>query len=221
MSTGPLVPLRRSRGTVLKLSGLFAADAFGGGFIIQSFIAYWFARRFDVSVEALGLVFFAMGLLQTASFLAATRLAERIGLLNTMVFTHLPSNVLLALIPLAPNLPIAITLLLCRFAMSQMDVPTRQAYVVALVDPEERTAAAAYTNTARYVVRPMGPVLAGASQQLAIGLPFFLGGGIKAVYDLALWWWFRRVPLAEGAPAADAGTSLPPPAEPSLKEEPV
>ncbi len=217
VSTGRRVPLRRARGTVLKLSGLFAADAFGGGFIIQSFIAYWFARRFDVSVEALGLVFFAMGLLQTASFLAATRLAERIGLLNTMVFTHLPSNLLLALIPLAPNLPIAIALLLCRFAMSQMDVPTRQAYVVALVDPEERTATAAYTNTARYIVRPMGPVLAGASQQLAVGLPFFLGGGMKAAYDLALWWWFRRVPLAEDA----LGTSLPRPAESSLNEEPV
>ena len=196
-SSGRRVPLRRSRSNVLRLSALFAADAFGGGFIIQSFIAYWFARRFDVSVEALGVVFFAMGLLQTASFLVATRVAERIGLLNTMVFTHLPSNLLLALIPLAPSLPLAIALLLCRFAVSQMDVPTRQTYVIALVDPEERTAAAAYTNTARYVVRPVGPVLAGAMQQLAVGLPFFVGGGIKAAYDVTLWLWFRRVRLTD------------------------
>jgi predicted MFS family arabinose efflux permease len=189
------VPLRRSRRTVFGLSALFAADAFGGGFVIQSFIAFWFRRHFDVSTEALGLVFFTLGLLQAASFLVASRLAERFGLLNTMVFTHLPSNVLLMLIPLAPNAALAIALLLVRFALSQMDVPTRQAYVVALVDSDERTAAAAYTNTARYIVRPMGPVLAGASQQLAFGLPFFLGGGIKAVYDLALWAWFRRVPL--------------------------
>ncbi|TMB96620.1 MAG: hypothetical protein E6J42_08950 [Chloroflexi bacterium] len=112
-----------------------------------------------------------------------------------MVFTHLPSNVLLTLIPLAPNLSFAIALLFARFALSQMDVPTRQGYVAALVDPDERTAAAAYTNTARYVVRPFGPGLAGLSQQMAFGLPFFIGGGIKAAYDLVLWYWFRRVSL--------------------------
>lgn len=133
--------------------------------------------------------------LQSGSFIAATRLPERFGLLSAMVFTRLPSNLLLAAIPLAPTLPVAITMLLGRFALSQMDVPTRQADVVALVDPEERTAAAAYTNTARYLVRPLGPVLAGASQQLVFGLPFFLGGGIKAIYDLVLWSWFRKVPL--------------------------
>ena len=205
------VPLHRSRRTVFGLSALFAADAFGGGFIVQSFIAYWFTRQYDVSIEALGLVFSALGLLQAASFLVATRLAERIGLLNTMVFTHLPSNLMLALIPLAPNLPMAIALLLARFALSQMDVPTRQAYVIALVDPDERTAAAAYTNTARYIVRPLGPALAGAAQQLAVGLPFFLGGGIKVVYDLALWAWFRRVPLPPDVVPGVAGSSAPPP----------
>ncbi|MGH2811141.1 MAG: MFS transporter, partial [Actinomycetota bacterium] len=112
-----------------------------------------------------------------------------------MVFTHLPSNLLLAAIPLAPNLSVAVALLLGRFALSQMDVPTRQAYVVTLVDPDERTAAAAYTNTARYVARPLAPALAGASQQVALGLPFLLGGGIKALYDIALWLWFRTIPV--------------------------
>lgn len=191
------VPLQRSRRQVLGLSALFATDSFGGGFVIQSFIAFYFARRFGTSVETLGVVFFFAGLLQTASFLAASRLAERFGLLHTMVFTHLPSNLLLAAIPFAPNVATAIALLLARQALSQMDVPTRQAYVMALVDPQERTAAAAYTNTARYLVRPLGPVLAGATQQVALGLPFLLAGTIKGAYDLVLWRWFRTVPLAK------------------------
>jgi MFS family permease len=187
--------LQRSRHSVVRLSALFALDSFAGGFVIQSFIAYWFARRFDASLELLGVVFFGVGLFQSLSFMLATRLAERIGLLNTMVFTHLPSNILLAAIPLAPSLPVAVALLLGRFGLSQMDVPTRQAYVVALVDPEERTAAAAYTNSARYAVRPLGPLLAGFSQQLALGVPFVIGGGVKAIYDLVLWRWFKTVPL--------------------------
>jgi MFS family permease len=192
-------PLGRSRRPVLGLSALFAVDSLAGGFVLQSFLAYWFRLRYGVSLEVLGLVFFLVGLLQAASFVAATRLAERIGLLNTMVFTHLPSNVLLAAIALAPSLPVAVALLLGRFALSQMDVPTRQAYVVTLVAPEERTAAA-YTNMARSAVRPLGPLLGGLAQQTALGLPFLLGGGIKAAYDLALWAWFRGVPLASGAP---------------------
>lgn len=191
------LPLRRSRGSVLRLSGLFAADSLGGGLVVQSFIVFWFRRRFGVSPEVLGLVFFGVGLLQAASFLAATRLADRIGLLPTMVVTHLPSNLLLATIPLAPSLPLAIGLLLGRFALSQMDVPTRQAYVVALVDPEERTPAAAYTNAARSLTRPVGPVLGGLLQQVSLGLPFVLAGGIKAAYDVALWVWFRHTPLAD------------------------
>jgi len=189
------VPLGRSRATVLRLSGLFAVDAFGGGFVIQSFIAYWLRVRFGASVELLGVVFFAVGLLQAGSFLAATRLAERIGLLPTMVATHLPSNLLLVAIPLAPNLPLAVGLLFGRFALSQMDVPTRQAYVIALVDPAERTAAVATTNLARYLARPIAPAVAGAAGQLGMGLPFVLAGTIKATYDLALWAWFRRVEL--------------------------
>lgn len=188
--------LARSRRHVHALSGLFALDSFAGGFVLQSFIAYWFRVRFDVSTEVLGVVFFVVGFLQAGSFLVAVRLADRIGLLNTMVFTHLPSNILLAAIPLAPTLPFALALLLARFALSQMDVPTRQAYVVALVAPDERTEAAGYTNTARYAVRPVGPLLAGASQQISLGLAFFVAGGLKAIYDVALWAWFSRIPLA-------------------------
>lgn len=198
-----VAPLTKSRGAVLRLSGLFAVDAFAGGFVVQSFIAYWLRLKFGLSIEVLGMLFFGAGLLQTASFLVATRLAERIGLLNTMVFTHLPSNVLLASIALAPNLPLAIGLLLGRQALSQMDVPTRQAYIAVLVRPEERTAAAAYTNTARYAVRPLGPLLAGASQHLALGLPFVVAGGLKVVYDVLLWLRFRSVPLDGDEDAID------------------
>jgi predicted MFS family arabinose efflux permease len=140
--------LERSRGIVARLSGLFALDSFGGGFVTQAFLAYWFTERWGTSTATLGVVFFTIGLLQAGSFQLAVRLAGRVGLLNTMVFTHLPSNLFLALIPFAPNQQGAIALVFCRFALSQMDVPTRQAYVVAVVEPDERTAAAAYTNTA-------------------------------------------------------------------------
>jgi predicted MFS family arabinose efflux permease len=196
----PPRPLERSRSTVARLAALFAVDSFAGGFAVQAFIAYWLSVKFGASVELLAVVFFGVGILQSLSFLVASRLADRVGLLNTMVFTHLPSNVLLAAIPLAPTLPLAIVLLLARFALSQMDVPTRQAYVAALVDPDERPAAAAYTNTARYVVRPAGAALAGVAQRLALGLPFLISGGIKIAYDLALFAWFRRVRLPEDTP---------------------
>jgi MFS family permease len=193
--------LGRSRPTVVRLAALFATDAFGGGFTVQAFIAYWFSVKFHTSIGVLGLMFFGIGILQTASFLAATRLAERFGLLSTMVFTHLPSNALLAAIAFAPRLWLAVTLLLLRSVLSQMDVPTRQAYVMALVEPSERTAAAGYTNTARYVVRPLGPVLAGVGQNLFLGLPFVLAGSIKAAYDIVLWRWYRGVELPDEAPA--------------------
>jgi predicted MFS family arabinose efflux permease len=212
----PRAPLHASRPVVARLSALFAVDAFGGGFVVQTFIAYWLRARYGTPVELLGLVFFAVGLLQTASFLAAVRLARRVGLLATMVGTHLPSNLLLAAIPLAPSLPVALALLLGRSALAQMDVPTRQAYVVALVAPEERTAAAAATNTARYLARPLAPALAGAAGQLTGGLPFLLAGGIKVTYDLGLWAWFRRVPvpveqprLTTGHPAGAGRSSVP------------
>lgn len=184
-----------SRPPVVRLAALFAVDSFGGGFVVQAFIAYWFSVKFGTSVEALGVVFFAVGILQALSFLAATRLASRFGLLNTMVFTHLPSNLFMMAVPLAPTFSLALAFLLARFALSQMDVPTRQAYLVALVTPEERTAAVATTNVARYLARPVGPLLAGAAQRVALGLPFLIGGGVKVIYDLVLYAWFRRIPL--------------------------
>jgi predicted MFS family arabinose efflux permease len=187
-------PLRHSRRIVVGLSGLFALDAFGGGFVLQAFIVYWFRVRFDASPELLGLVFFGVGILQSISFLLAARLAGRIGLVNTMVFTHLPSNVLLAAIPFAPNLSSALALLLSRFALSQMDVPARQSYVVAVVDPDERTAAASVTNASRTVAQALSPALAGALlQSLALGAPFILAGALKGVYDLGLLAAFRNV----------------------------
>ena len=188
--------LRRSKGIVQRMSVLFALDSFGGGFVIQSFIAYWFTRRFHASPETLAVVFFAIGLLQAGSFQVAVRLAERIGLLRTMVFTHLPSNLLLIAVPFAPNLGVAIALLLGRFLLGQMDVPARQAYVVAVVQPDERTAAAAYTNSARYATRPVAPIIAGALVQAStLAAPFVIAGTLKSAYDIAFWRMFRRVPL--------------------------
>jgi predicted MFS family arabinose efflux permease len=189
--------LQRSRRIVLQLSSLFALDSFGGGFVPQTFIAYLFTRKYGASPHTLALVFFAIGILQAFSFQAAVRLAGRFGLLRTMVFTHLPSNLLLAAVAFAPNLTSAIALLLARFALSQMDVPTRQAYVVGVVDASERTAAAAYTNTARYLTRPVAPLLAGPAATLALGAPFVIAGMLKSLYDLGLYSLFRRVPIDE------------------------
>ena len=196
--------LQRSRGVVRRLAALFSLDAFAGGFIVQSFIVFWFGRQYGADAELMGLVFFGVGILQAASSEAAGWLGARIGLLNTMVFSHLPSNVLLALIPFAPTLAVAILLLLTRSMLSQMDVPARQAYVAALVDPAEQTAAAGYTNAARHLVRPAGPALASLSMGMAAGLPFLVAGGLKIVYDLALYITFRRVRLAEDDRVPDA-----------------
>jgi MFS family permease len=204
-------PPMQSRRTVLLLSGLFALDSLGGGFVVQAFVAYWLSVRYDASVGLLGLVFFGVALLQTGSFLIAPRLARRFGLLRTMVFTHLPSNLVLAAIPFAPNLTTAIGLLLLRTALAQMDVPTRQAYVMALVPPHERTAAAAYTNTARYLSRPAGPVLAGLLQSAALSGPFVAAGSIKIVYDVALWRWFSNVPVPDEERTLAPRSSGPPP----------
>jgi MFS family permease len=202
----PLPPLHRSRRIVMRLSGLFALDSFGGGFVPQTFIAYLFTRKYDASPQTLAIVFFAIGILQALSFQAAVRLAGRIGLLRTMVFTHLPSNLLLAAVAFAPNLASAITLLLARFALSQMDVPTRQAYVMAIVDPSERTAAAAYTNTARYLTRPIAPVTAAASLRAGLGAPFLIAGALKSAYDLGLYLTFRNVAV-EGEPVRELPTA--------------
>ncbi len=192
---GPRRALASSRGPVLRLAGLFAVDSLAGGFVVQAWIAYWLGARYGAPTSVVGVVFAAVGLLQAASFLAAPAIANRVGLLPTMVFSHLPSNLLLAAVPLAPSLPLAVGLLLARTCLSQMDVPTRQAYVMALVPAAERTAAAAVTNTARYVTRPVGPALAGLLQPLGMALPFLVAGVVKSAYDLALWRLFRPVQL--------------------------
>jgi len=187
--------LHRSRGVVARLAGLFSLDAFAGGFVVQSIVAYWFHLRFAVEPAVLGAIFFGANVLAGFSALVAARLANRIGLVNTMVFTHLPSNVLLLLVPLMPTLPLAIAVLLLRFSISQMDVPTRQSYTMAVVSPDERSAAAGITGVARTTGAGLSPVVAGpllASPSL-MGVPFFLAGGLKIVYDLLLWRSFRHL----------------------------
>jgi MFS family permease len=187
--------LHRSGGVVLRLSALFALDSFAGGFVLQSIMAYWFHVRFGADEAMLGGIFFGANLLAGASALAASAIAARIGLVNTMVFTHLPSNVLLMLVPLMPTLPLAILMLLIRFSISQMDVPTRQSYTMAIVPPEERSAAAGITGTARTVGAALAPVLAGGllSVPALLSVPFFLAGGLKIAYDLLLLRSFRRL----------------------------
>lgn len=193
--------LHDSRSKVFKLSALFAVDAFGGGFILQSIIAYWFYIRFQVDPVILGGIFFGMNILSGFSALLAARVASRIGLVNTMVFTHLPSNFLLILIPLMPSLPLAISVLLLRAVIAQMDVPTRQSYTMAVVRPDERSAAAGITNIARSLGASASPVLAVPLLANAglLNFPFFLAGGIKIVYDLMLYKWFKNIkPREEG-----------------------
>jgi len=185
--------LHTSRGIVFRLSALFSLDAFAGGFVIQSLVAYWFHQKFGVAPGTLGSIFFVANVLAGLSSLYAVRLAERIGLIRTMVVTHIPSNVLLILVPLMPNLPLAIAMLLLRFSISQMDVPTRQAYTMAVVAPDERSAAAGVTGIARTTGAAISPMLAGpllAVPALA-GLPFFIAGGLKILYDLLLYRSFK------------------------------
>jgi MFS family permease len=192
--------LHGSRRIVLRLSALFALDAFAGGFVIQSIVAYWFYVRFGLSPAALGTIFFAANVLAGISALSAARIAARIGLINTMVATHLPSNVLLCLVPLMPTLPLAIAVLLLRFSISQMDVPTRQSYTMAVVSPDERSAASGVTAIARSVGASVSPWLSGLL--LAAGFyaaPFLLAGGLKIVYDLLLYRSFRSLKTPEEA----------------------
>jgi MFS family permease len=185
--------LHKSRGVVARLASLFALDAFGGGLIVQSLLAFWFHTRFGLPEAALGAIFFGANILAAISALAAARIARRIGLINTMVFTHLPSNVLLMLVPLMPTVELAILVLLARFSISQMDVPARQSYTVSIVDPDERSAAAGITGVARTTGAALSPLIAAplfAVPGLA-SVPFFLAGGLKILYDLALWRAFR------------------------------
>jgi MFS family permease len=180
---------------VLKLSSLFAMDAFAGGLLVQSFMAYWFHVRFGVDSGILGSIFFGANILAGISALLAVRLADRFGLINTMVFTHIPSNILLMLVPLMPTLPLAIAMLLIRFSISQMDVPTRQSYTMAVVAPDERSAAAGVTAIARSIGASLSPVLTGLlfSVPMLFSTPFFISGGLKIIYDLLLYREFRSV----------------------------
>ena len=215
-------PLGRSRGIVWRLTALFSVDAASGGLVVQSLMALFFHLRFGVSLTTLSALFFGANLLSALSFLAAVPLARRFGLLNTMVFTHLPSNVLLALVAFAPIFPVAAALLLLRQALSQMDVPTRQAYTMALVEPSERTAAASVTSLARSVGSSTSPVFSGLLLQgslLVLGLPFILAGALKASYDLTLWSIFRHVQLTEEeARSTQAAEHAEPPAHPPSHE---
>jgi MFS family permease len=197
--TPPRSPLERSRGVVLRLSALFALDSFGGGFVVQSFAAYWFYLRFGVDPKTLGTLFFAANILAGLSALVASRLANRIGLVNTMVVTHLPSNVLLMLIPLMPTLPLAALVLLLRFSISQMDVPTRQSYTMAVVAPEERAAASGVTGVARTTGAALSPLFAGLlfAHPSSIDVPFYIAGVLKIAYDLLLYRAFRSVKAPE------------------------
>jgi MFS family permease len=187
--------LRRSRGVVLKLSALFALDAFAGGFVLQSILAYWFHTHFGADLAVLGGIFFGANLLAGLSALAAARIARRVGLLRTMVFTHVPSNILLILVPFMPTLPLAVTVLLLRFAISQMDVPARQSYTAAVVDPEERSAAAGVTGVARTTGAALAPALVGLllGNPALAAAPFVISGGLKLVYDGLLFQFFRHI----------------------------
>jgi MFS family permease len=189
----PFMGLHGSRAVVFRLAGLFSLDAFAGGFIIQSLLVYWFHLRYGLEPGLLGAIFFGANLLAGLSALSAAWIAGRIGLINTMVFTHLPSNVLLMLVPLMPSLPWTIAVLLLRFSISQMDVPTRQSYTMAVVAPEERSAAAGITGVARTVGASLAPVITGLflANPAWMNLPFFISGGLKIVYDLGLYRSFR------------------------------
>jgi len=194
--TTALFGLGRSRAVVLRLAALFALDSFAGGFVVQSFAAYWFYLRFGVDPAMLGAIFFGANLLAGLSALVASRLAARFGLIRTMVFTHLPSNLLLILVPLTPSLPLAVVVLFARFSISQMDVPTRQSYLMAVVSPEERSAAGGVTGVARTIGAGIAPILAGLlfARPSLINVPFFIAGTLKIVYDLLLYRGFVASP---------------------------
>jgi MFS family permease len=189
----------KSKRIVGKLSGLFAIDSFAGGFIIQSIVSFWFYTKFGVDLTTLSYIFSVAGVLTAFSFLVAAKIADKIGLINTMVFTHIPSNILIILVAFAPTLPLAVALYLARMALSQMDVPTRQSYIVAVVREDERTAAAGITNISRNVAQAVSPSLAGYILQSLSFLyaPFIVGGVLKIAYDIALYFNFKNIKPSE------------------------
>ena len=198
--------LHRSQGVVLRLSALFALDAFAGGFVIQGFVAYWFTNQWGLDPALLGTLLFGANVLAGFSALVAAPLAARFGLVNTMVFTHLPSNILLILVPLMPTLPLAALMLLVRFSISQMDVPTRQSYTIAIVDPDERSAAAGVTGIARSLGVSVSPLIAAplvVSASFA-GAPFVIGGSLKILYDVLLYRRFQALKAPEERSAGEA-----------------
>ncbi len=199
------VPLRESKQRVYGLAALFSLDAFGGGFVVQSMVALWLYQRFGLSLATAGAIFFWTGVLSALSFLAAVRIAGRIGLVNTMVFTHLPANLCLMLVPFMPDLGWAIALLLIRAALSQMDVPTRSSYVMAIVSPAERPAAASVTSVPRSLASAASPFLAGWLLTVSpFGWPLFVAGSVKVAYDLLLLAFFGNVrPPEERAAPGD------------------
>ena len=190
----PLAPLQQSKKRVYTLAALFSLDAFAGGFVVQSMVALWLYQRFDLSLAAAGVVFFWTGVLSAGSYLVAVRIAGRFGLVNTMVYTHIPSSVCLILLPFAPDVAYAIALLILRSALSQMDVPTRSSYVMAIVTPAERPAAASITSVPRSLASALSPFLAGWMLGLStFGWPLLLAGGVKIAYDLLLLALFRKI----------------------------
>jgi len=191
-------PLRRARAVVLRLAALFALDSFGGGFAVDAMLALWLFLRFELPLQTAGTIFFAARILSAFSQLVSPRLAARIGLIETMVFTHIPANLFLILAALMPTAPLAVACLLARMALSQMDVPARQSYVMAIVPPEERAAAASVTNVPRSLGTALAPLLAGAMlQHSTFGWPLIVGGTLKLAYDLLLLFLFRRLRPAE------------------------
>lgn len=185
----------KSKGIVTKLSALFAIDSFAGGFVIQSIVSLWFYARFGADLSTISYILSISGVITAFSFMAAARIADRIGLINTMVFTHLPANILIIVVAFAPTLPIAAILYLIRMALSQMDVPTRQSYIVSVVKDEERTAATGITNISRNISQALSPSLAGyIIQSLSLFFaPFLIGGVLKVIYDVALYFSFRNI----------------------------
>ena len=184
----------QSKNIVARLSGLFAIDSFAGGFVIQSIVSFWFFTRFGADLTILSYIFSIAGVLTAFSFIVAAKIADKIGLINTMVFTHIPANILIIAVAFAPTLPIAIAFYLLRMALSQMDVPTRQSYIVAVVREEERTAAAGITNISRNVAQAISPSITGILiHSLSLSAPFVIGGLLKIAYDIAIYTNFRNI----------------------------
>jgi MFS family permease len=226
----PNAPLTVSKGRVYTLAALFSLDAFAGGLVVQSMLALWLYQQHGLTPAAAGTIFFWTGILSSASFLVAVRIADRIGLVNTMVFTHIPANACLILVPFVNDLPTVIALLFVRSALSQMDVPTRSSYVMAIVRPEERPAAAGITTVPRSLAAAASPFLAGWLLGVSpFGWPLALAGGIKIAYDLMLLAMFRKVRPPEeelsgrpapAAPAGDQRLASPSPLPPSGRGPP-